>query len=123
DEFHHFFPELTSVQYDTRALDVDALLDKADVVIVHEWTDPDVTRQIAEHRTRQGKYGLLFHDTHHRAVSDPDALASLPLERFDGVLAFGASLAAHYQKLGWGRRVWVWHEAADTRIMRISRIP
>ena len=38
-----------------------------------------------------------------------DALARLELERFDGVLAFGASLAEQYRRLGWGRRVWTWH--------------
>ena len=116
DEFHRSFPQLTSELYDVGGFDVDAALDAADIVIVHEWTDPQVLSRIAEHRTRQGNYGLLFHDTHHRAVSDPDALAVMALERFDGVLAFGMSLADQYQRLGWGRRAWVWHEAADTRL-------
>ena len=116
DEFHRAFPALTSEFYDVDTFDVSRALDGADVVLVHEWTDPSLLRRIAEHRTRQGKYGLLFHDTHHRAVSDPDALSAMPLPHFDGVLAFGAALAEQYRKLGWGRRVWVWHEAADTRI-------
>jgi spore maturation protein CgeB len=115
-EFQRVFPQLTSELYDVERLDVDAALDNADVVMVHEWTDRDVLARIAEHRTRRGKYGLLFHDTHHRAVSDPDALAEMRIERFDGVLAFGESLAERYRRLGWGRRVWAWHEAADTRI-------
>ena len=117
-DFEQAFPSLTSTTYDADAFDVDELLCDADAVIVHEWTEPTVMARIAEHRTRQGNYGLLLHDTHHRAVSDPDALAALQIERFDGVLAFGASLAEQYRKLGWGQRVWVWHEAADTRIFR-----
>ncbi len=57
---------------------------------------------------------LLFHDTHHRGVSDPAALRALDLSGYDGVLAFGQSLAEVYRGKGWGRRVFVWHEAADT---------
>jgi spore maturation protein CgeB len=118
DEFHRAFPQLQSELYELATLDVERALDGADVVIVHEWTDPAVLARVAEHRTRQGNYGLLFHDTHHRAVSDRNALAAMHLERFDGVLAFGASLAQQYQRLGWGKRVWVWHEAADMRLVR-----
>jgi spore maturation protein CgeB len=117
-EFRRVFPGLRSTLYDPTALDLDEALTGADLVIVHEWTDPAVLARIGEHRIRCGKYRLFFHDTHHRAVSDPDALVGIPLERFDGVLAFGGSLAAHYRRLGWGRRVWVWHEAADTRVFR-----
>ena len=116
DEFHRAFPQLTSEQYDVERIDVDAALADADVVIVHEWTDQNLLARIVNHRTSGGKYCLLFHDTHHRAVSDPDALGAMAIERFDGVLAFGASLAEQYRTLGWGRRVWVWHEAADTRV-------
>jgi spore maturation protein CgeB len=32
------------------------------------------------------------------------------------VLAFGATLAAIYQRWGWGNRVFTWHEAADTSL-------
>jgi spore maturation protein CgeB len=115
EEFRRVFPELRSTLYDPTTLDLDEALTGADLVIVHEWTEPAMLARIAEHRSRYGKYQLFFHDTHHRAVSDPDALAAMPLERFDGVLAFGGSLAKQYRRLGWGRKVWVWHEAADTR--------
>jgi spore maturation protein CgeB len=37
------------------------------------------------------------------------------LSGYDGVLAFGASVAEVYRRNGWGKRVWVWHEAADVR--------
>ena len=115
-EFRRSFPRLMSEDYDVETFDVEAALDDADVVIVHEWTDPVVLERVTEHRTRQGKYGLLFHDTHHRAVSDPESLPTAQVERMDAVLAFGSSLAGQYRRLGWGRRVFSWHEAADTRV-------
>jgi spore maturation protein CgeB len=115
-DVHRAFPHLKSKVYEAATVAVDDLLQDADVVIVHEWTEPAVLDRIAEHRTRQGNYCLLFHDTHHRVVSHPDALQALSIERFDGVLAFGASLAEKYRRLGWGRCVFVWHEAADTRV-------
>jgi spore maturation protein CgeB len=37
------------------------------------------------------------------------------LSGYDGVLAFGETLAEVYRGWGWGDRVHVWHEAADTR--------
>ena len=64
------------------------------------------------------RFALLFHDTHHRAVSDPEAIRRFDLEGYDGVLAFGEALAEVYRRWGWGDRVWVWHEAADTRLFR-----
>jgi spore maturation protein CgeB len=115
-QFHRAFPHLKSETYAPQTVAVDDLVDDADVVIVHEWTEPSVLDRIAEHRTRQGNYCLLFHDTHHRVVSNPDALELTAIERCDGVLAFGESLAERYRRFGWGRRVFVWHEAADTRV-------
>ncbi|HEX2944209.1 MAG TPA: glycosyltransferase [Rhodopila sp.] len=96
--------------------DVDAMLDGADVVIVHEWNDPALVAAIGEKRRSGGRFLLFFHDTHHRAVTDPDAIGKLDLGCYDAVLAFGDSLAQAYRKAGWGTRVFVWHEAADTRL-------
>jgi len=45
-------------------------------------------------------------------------MARYDLSAFDGVLAFGAILREIYLARGWGRRVFVWHEAADTRVFR-----
>ena len=47
-------------------------------------------------------FTLLFHDTHHRAVSDPGAIRRLDLDGYDGVLAFGEALAEVYRRLGLG---------------------
>lgn len=103
-------------------LDPDAaeLVDGADLVIVHEWTDPALIKALGEVRKRSTGWLLLFHDTHHRAVSDPDAMRALDLSGYDGVLAFGRSLAEVYERMGWRSRVFVMHEAADTRLFRPS---
>ncbi len=117
DQFTSHFPELTTSTY-AGAPEVEALVDDADVAIVHEWTEPAVIADLGRARKRGGRFTLLFHDTHHRGVSDPAALRALDLSGYDGVLAFGESLAAVYRSQGWGRRVFVWHEAADTALFR-----
>jgi spore maturation protein CgeB len=46
------------------------------------------------------------------------------LRHYDGVLAFGQTIRDLYLTKGWAQRVWVWHEAADTRIFHpISDLP
>jgi spore maturation protein CgeB len=47
-----------------------------------------------------------------------DEIAALDLEGYDAVLAFGAALKGRYERAGWGRAVFVWHEAADTSLFR-----
>lgn len=98
--------------------DIDAMLDGAGVVLVHEWNDPALVAAIGQRRKRGGRFLLLFHDTHHRAVTDPRAIERLDLSGYDGVLAFGATLAEVYRRSGWGARAFVWHEAADPRLFR-----
>lgn len=114
-DFEATFPELTSRLYDG-VDDVEAAVDGADVVVVHEWTDPSVIAALGGLRRNGATFRLLFHDTHHRAVSDPEAATAWPIEDYDAVLAFGESLAEVYRRRGWGDRVVVWHEAADTSI-------
>lgn len=114
-QFAAAFPELESTLYAGEA-DLDRLLEGADVVLVHEWNEPSLVAAIGRRRLQGGRFLLYFHDTHHRAVSDPEAIAALRLEGYDGVLAFGAALAEVYRAQGWGERVHVWHEAADTRL-------
>jgi spore maturation protein CgeB len=87
----------------------------ADLVIVHEWNDPELVAALGRLRARGGRFTLLFHDTHHRAVSAPNEMRAYDLSAYDGVLAFGDTLARVYERWGWGDRAFVWHEAADTR--------
>jgi spore maturation protein CgeB len=117
ERFKKIYPGLESSFYEGEALDLDRELDGADLVIVHEWNDPKLVRKIGEHRVRAGgPYRLLFHDTHHRSVTEPDSLASFDLGNFDGVLAYGNVIRDIYLEKGWTEKVWTWHEAADTRI-------
>jgi spore maturation protein CgeB len=98
--------------------DLDEALHGADVVIVHEWNSPDLISELGRRRVRGAPFTLLFHDTHHRAVTAPEELQRFDLEGFDGVLAFGEVLRQIYLRLGWANRAWTWHEAADIRLYR-----
>ena len=111
------YPELSSETYGEE-IDLEAACDGCDVVIVHEWNEPALVAALGALRRRGGRFTLLFHDTHHRAVSAPHEMRAYDLEAYDGVLAFGETLAEVYRRWGWGDRVWVWHEAADTRLFR-----
>jgi len=112
------YPGLDPVRYDLATLDLDDALRGADAVVVHEWSDHDLVRRIGEHRRARGGYRLLFHDTHHRMVTDPGAMARYDLSGYDGVLAFGRALRDLYLERGLARHAWVWHEAADARVFR-----
>src|SRR5205085_724111 len=94
-EFRETYPRLDSRFYRLDTLDLDEALEGADLVIVHEWSDHELVRRIGEHRAaasgpwsparathwpaanhyppsaNHGPYRLLFHDTHHRSVTDP----------------------------------------------------
>ncbi len=111
------FPELTSLAYDA-GFDHEAALDDADVVLVHEWTDPALVARLGAMRRAGAGFTLLFHDTHHRGVSDQQAIDAMVLDGYDAVLAFGESLRERYVGKGWGRHVFTWHEAADVRLFR-----
>ena len=114
--FHDAYPDLSSTLYDPHDFDLDRALRDAHLVMVHEWNAPELIARIGEHRARSGGYQLLFHDTHHRAVSAPHELARFDLRHYDGVLTFGEVLRERYLAEGWARRAWTWHEAADTRV-------
>lgn len=116
DEFRANFPQLTTNSYCLDQLHLDEWLDGVDLVLVHEWNEPYLVEAVGAYRARHSQLRAFFHDTHHRAVTAPDELARFSLDAYDGVLAYGQSLQAAYRRLGWGRQVHVWHEAADTRV-------
>ena len=116
--FERAYPGLRSRRYDIATLDLDRALDGADLVLVHEWSDPALVRKVGLHRRDHGGYRLLFHDTHHRSVSDRSGIAGYDLEHYDGVLAFGEVIRELYRAQGWSTRAWTWHEAADVRRFR-----
>jgi spore maturation protein CgeB len=104
--------------YEAVILDLDQALDHADVVLVHEWTQAELVARIGKRRIDGGRFLLLFHDTHHRALTAPQEIGHLNLDGYDAVLAFGEVLRQVYLRRGWGRRVFTWHEAADTVLFR-----
>jgi spore maturation protein CgeB len=116
--FHDAYPLLQSEFYEPEFLDLDRALDGADLVIVHEWNDHDVVARIGEYRRKSQGFKLLFHDTHHRSISEPAQMADYDLRHYDGVLAFGEVIKDIYLQQGWANEVWTWHEAADVRVFK-----
>ncbi|MGE5532025.1 MAG: glycosyltransferase [Bacteroidota bacterium] len=118
--FQKAYPGLESTLYDLGSLNLDWALHDADLVIAHEWNDPELIARLGSHHARSSgpshHYRLLFHDTHHRCVTDPGSLEQFDLTHYDGVLAFGNIVRELYLQHGWTRRAWTWHEAADVRV-------
>jgi spore maturation protein CgeB len=114
------FPWMDDVvcEYELATLDLDRALDGADLVIVHEWNDPELVARIGGRRAAGGRFALLFHDTHHRAVSAREEMTRFDLTHYDGVLAFGEPIRRIYLEQGWCERAWTLHEAADARVFR-----
>jgi spore maturation protein CgeB len=116
-EAESLVPSIDVHRYDAWP-EFDHVLDEADVAIVHEWNAPALVAAIGRRRAAGAKFTLLFHDTHHRAVTAPGELAGIDLDGYDGVLAFGEVLREIYVKRGWARRAFTWHEAADIELYR-----
>jgi spore maturation protein CgeB len=120
EQFRREFPEL-DVRFYQQGPALQGRLEQelrgADVVIVHEWTDPDVAREITSYKERLG-FRALFHDTHHRAYTNSAEILRFPLDRFDGVLAFGDPIRRIYRDGFGARRAWTFHEAADVAHFR-----
>jgi spore maturation protein CgeB len=109
-------PGIAIHTYRGDTLDLEQATHGADLVIVHEWNSPALIASVGRQRIAGAPYTLLFHDTHHRAVTDPAGLGRLDIEGYDAVLAFGEALREIYLKRGWARRAFTWHEAADTAL-------
>ncbi|MEZ2410675.1 glycosyltransferase [Bosea sp. RCC_152_1] len=114
-QFAQDFPELTVATYGPDFDHAEAL-DRADVVIVHEWTEPALVERLGRLRRAGAGFTLCFHDTHHRAVSAEAEIGGLALDDYDLILAFGDTLRERYLARGWADRVHTWHEAADLRL-------
>lgn len=118
-EFHHYYPLLNSIRY-TPSFDVREALKDADLVIVHEWNDHQLVAKIGQVKEQLG-FNLLFHDTHHRAVTEKSNMCRYDLSHYDGVLAYGDVIRKIYLREGWTSRAWTWHEAADTNLFRPAK--
>lgn len=119
--FHQQYPHLREQVYPPDAPELDCILDDTDLVIVHEWNTHALVHRIGQYRARNRHLRVLFHDTHHRSLTDRRNVASYDLRHYDGVLAFGSVIRDLYLAKGWAERAWVWHEAADTRVFRPLR--
>jgi spore maturation protein CgeB len=118
DTVRTVYPWVRPCRYALDKLELESTVDGADLVIVHEWSTPELVRRLGELRARGGRFRLLFHDMHHRSVTAPDEMGRYALEHYDGVLAFGEIIRQLYVARGWARQAWTWHEAADTRLFR-----
>jgi len=114
-DFEERFPTLRSRLYPRNSPSLNLALAEADVVIVHEWTDPTLVAALGAHRACHD-YRLLFHDTNHHAVSSPEEWGALDLSGYDAALVFGRALEEIYRRRSAARRVFTWHEAADERV-------
>jgi spore maturation protein CgeB len=115
-EFHKAYPQLSSTRYDLNRLDLDRALDGADLVLVHEWNEPELIEKIGKLARVSRSFKLLFHDTHHRLANQQQL--DFCLDDYDGVVAYGAVITDMYLRRGWAERAWTWHEAADVRVFR-----
>jgi spore maturation protein CgeB len=115
-EFHDAYPQLFTNRYDRAQLNLEQAINDAQLVIVHEWNEPELIERIGEYARIRGDFVLLFHDTHHHIA----AHTSIPfsLKNYDGVLAYGQVLTDRYVRNGWTTRAWTWHEAADIRVFQ-----
>lgn len=116
--FHSRFPHLDTLRYSLSTLDLEKALSDFDLVIVHEWNSHELVGRIGQAHKFSRKFKLLFHDSHHRLITNPAEMKKYDLSNFDGVLAFGKILRDLYIEKGLARRAWTWHEAADTRVFR-----
>ena len=118
DDFRRIYPELDVHFYKNDAT-LDSFLEEelrdVDLVLIHEWNDPGVANKVLALKEKYG-FQALFHDTHHRAYTRAGEILKFHLHKVDGVLAFGEAIRRIYAE-GFGvRRVWTFHEAADTDV-------
>ena len=127
-DFAEHFPDLPAKFYDPTyerfdGEPLEAVLDRADAVLVHEWNHPDFVARLGRKRRDRGDFTLLFHDTHHRAATAPAEMARFDLSNYDGVFAFGRVIEDIYRRERWHDRVWTWHEAADASVFTPPPLP
>ncbi len=119
-DFRRAYPLLDGTFSDEPTLDLDGVLETADVVVVHEGNSRDLVRRIGDHHARHREYRLYFHDTHQRTVVNPRNDAC-DLFHYDAVLTCDNKLRDLYLKNGWAAEAVTWHQAVDTAVFRPLR--
>jgi spore maturation protein CgeB len=125
-EFAQLYPDLKLRTYGAwnRILEeVDEITKGADIVIVHEFNEPELVGAVGELRRRRGDFIALFHDTHHRAVSAPWQITRLNLAGYDAILAYGDALREIYRHEYGRDRAFTFHEAADVTTFHPRILP
>ncbi len=100
--YHDLYPELQSRTY-SRPEEGAAHASGADLVVVHEWNDPEVVAAVGRVRMRGGRFVLLFHDTHHRAVSAPEEMRAYDLDGVRRRARVRGDAVARVRAMGLGR--------------------
>lgn len=113
--FRAAYPGLKSVRYRPDKFNLERAVADADLVLVHEWNTTELIARLGAARRKHG-FVLLFHDTHHRLITQRPAMRAYDLSAYDGVLAYGDVLRRLYVAERIVARAWTWHEAADTRV-------
>jgi glycosyltransferase involved in cell wall biosynthesis len=114
-DFRHAYPLLEGALSDEPTVDVEGVLDTADIVVVHEGNSRDLVRRIGDHHAGHRDYRLYFHDTHQHEVTRNDAC---DLFHYDAVLTCGNKLRDVYLNNGWAGEAVTWHQAVDTAVFR-----
>jgi spore maturation protein CgeB len=119
EEVSRHYSHLRISEYGSEEIDSDDRLDEiladCDLVLVHEWNDHKLIGRIGEAKRRH-RFTLLFHDTHHRSVSDEASMSAYDLRHYDAVIAFGAVIRDLYLRKKWTQRAFTLHEAADVHV-------
>ncbi|MGE5423845.1 MAG: glycosyltransferase [Syntrophothermus sp.] len=121
--FRKYYPAHTPVLYNEDLFNPSEHLLDADLVIVHEWNNPKLVKKLGDFRAKSKSFTLLFHDTHHRAVTDPMEMQKFDLSGYDGILASGDAIRDIYLENRWAVNAWTWHEAADLNIFHPMTSP
>lgn len=121
DEFRRYYPTLSPQFYNpSKRINYEAIFKDTDLVIVHEWNNPQMVADIGKQKEKFG-FKLLFHDTHHRAASAPEEMGKYDFSNYDAALVFGEVIKKIYLRNNWIKNVFTWHEAADADLFRPNR--
>ncbi|MBN8864053.1 MAG: glycosyltransferase [Sphingobacteriales bacterium] len=117
DEFRSYYPDLQLVRYRAGQPDLSSIVQETDLVIVHDWNDPELLVRLSLLR-RQFAFRLMFQDTCHRPLASAGTPAPYDLSGVAGILVFSSVLKSVYRR-HWPRiPVLVWHPAADTSVFK-----
>ncbi|MGC2697931.1 MAG: glycosyltransferase, partial [Candidatus Angelobacter sp.] len=124
DSFRRAYPELDIRFYKSGEEHFQSVLEEelkeTDLVLLHEWNDPQVVNSVLAYKKKHG-FAALFHDSHHRAYTNAGEILKFHLHLVDGVLAFGEAVRRIYAD-GFGvAHAWTFHEAADVEQFRPLR--